>query len=88
MPELERIEPRPSHDDADWPRIGAAFAVGAVRASGLVVCVGGISRRRLPPPRARIETLEVAGVSTSAVAVELARRALAGILSTTGRRAA
>jgi hypothetical protein len=79
MPELQRIEPRPT-PDAAWPRLGAAFVIGVVRASGLLPAAGGSPPRRLPPPRAGIETIEVAGVSTLAVAAELARRAIAGIL--------
>ncbi|HTK45301.1 MAG TPA: hypothetical protein VL749_08105 [Patescibacteria group bacterium] len=88
MPELQRIEPRPAHEAADWPRIGAAFVVGIVRASGLVAGAGGTARRRLPPPRAGIETLEVAGVSTPAVAAELGRRILVGMIRPSDRRTA
>jgi hypothetical protein len=87
IPELLRLEPNRWRDDpVDWPGIGAAFVVGIVRASGLIRDAAATSRRRLPPPRARIETLEVAGVSTRAVALELGRRVLVGILPTKLRR--
>jgi hypothetical protein len=87
IPELRRLEPHRLRDDpVDWPGIGAAFVVGIIRASGLIPDATGRSRRRLPPPRARIETLEVAGVSTRAVALELGRRALVGIVPTKLRR--
>jgi hypothetical protein len=87
IPELLRLEPHRWRDHpVDWPGIGAAFVVGIVRASGLIRDAAATSRRRLPPSRARIETLEVAGVSTRAVALELGRRALVGILPTKLRR--
>lgn len=87
MPELLRLEShRSPGDPVDWPGIGAAFVVGIVRAAALSPGAGATSRRRRPPPRARIETLEVAGVSTPAVAIELGRRLLAGIVPTTPRR--
>ena len=87
IPQLLRLEPhRSPGDPVDWPAIGAAFVVGIVHAAGLSSGAVGKSRRRRPPPRARIETLEVAGVSTPAVALELGRRVLAGIVPTKPRR--
>ena len=77
--ELLRIEARGSRAEAaPWPRIGAAVVLAIVRASGLLA--GATSAKRLPPPRARIETLEVARVSTPAMALELGRRAVAALL--------
>ena len=51
--------------------------MGIIRASGLLGAGGG--GRAVPPPRARIETLEVARVSTRIVALVVLRRLLAGL---------
>jgi hypothetical protein len=88
MPELERLEPRPGSDTvAGWPEIGAAVVIGIARASGLLQPAGGASPRRLPPPRAGVETIEVAGVSTPAVAAELVRRVISRSLPGSGGQA-
>jgi hypothetical protein len=73
IPELQRSAQVPS-----WPEIGSAVVVGVVRASGLLG--GNTHGRSLPPPRARIETLEIARVSTPVVALVVLWRLLAGLL--------
>lgn len=60
-----------------WPEVGTALVMGIIRASGLLGAGGG--GRAVPPPRARIETLEVARVSTRIVALVVLRRLLAGL---------
>jgi hypothetical protein len=88
IPELQRIEAGASPGAiSEWPRIGAAFVVGVVRASGLLPAAGS-AYLRLPPPRAGVETIEVAGVSTAAVLAELVRRAVVGVLPSRVGRAA
>jgi hypothetical protein len=80
IPELQRLEAGPTPDAiSSWPQIGAAFVIGIVRASGLLPAAGS-AYLRLPPPRAGVETVEVAAVSTPAVAAELVRRVIAGVL--------
>lgn len=78
MPELLRLGDRAANADAArWPAIGAALALGVIRASGLIP--GGPQGNRLPPPRARIETLEVAGLPTVEIAIVIIRRVIAAV---------
>ncbi len=70
--------PATDNVDGGWPAIGATVVLGIVRASGLIP--GGRSGRRLPPPRARIETLDVARTSNLAIVIEIGRRAVAGLI--------
>ena len=64
-----RRRPGAASDETPSPPIGASLAIGVVRASGLIP-----GRRRVPPPRARIETLEIAQVPTGTLAIVVARR--------------
>jgi hypothetical protein len=81
IPEMQRsVAPAAVGVDARspaWPEIGSALVMGVVRASGLLG--RGAAGRSLPPPRARIETLEVARVSTPVVALVVLWRVLAGL---------
>ena len=72
-------EPQPAAEVATpdrWAEIGAAAVVGVARASGLLGADGRrlAAGRRTAPPRARGETLEVAGVSTAGLATIAAAR--------------
>jgi hypothetical protein len=78
IPELRRsADGAPEAAQPAWPKVGTALVLGVIRASGLLGA--GEGGRRLPPPRARIETLEVARVSTPIVALVVLRRLLAGV---------
>jgi hypothetical protein len=83
IPEMQRSSAHPSAAavggvsvSSSWPEVGSALVIGVVRGSGLL---GSGAGRSLPPPRARIETLEVARVSTPIVALVVLRRLLAGL---------
>jgi len=71
--------------EAAWPRIGATMALGIVLASGLARGAGaretidaawpdGPPERGSQPPRARVEPLELARVSTPLLGLVLVRR--------------
>lgn len=72
-----------SPDAGDWPAAAGVMVRGLLRATG--VLPGLAPPRGWPPPMARVETLEVARVSTPALGLEIARR---GIRRLIGRHAA
>ena len=82
---------RRAAEDA-WPTIGATAALGIVLASGLArdaASVAGVEEawpdgpldRGTPPPRPRVEPLELARVSTPLLGLVLVRRLLGAAVS-------
>jgi hypothetical protein len=78
--------------DEAWPVIGATMALGVVLASGLArggtasqamdaAWPDGPPERGAPPPRARVEPLELARVSTPLLGLILVRRLLGAATS-------
>jgi hypothetical protein len=73
MPELLRADPGAVREpDQPWPAIGGSLVIGIIRFSGLLP--GGAPGRLVPPPRAGIETIEIARIPTVAVALVVIRR--------------
>lgn len=83
-PELLREDRQASLEaSAFWPATGAALVMGVIRSSGLLP--GGAPTRRgapthrVPPPRATIETFEIARVPSVTVALVIVRRAIVAV---------
>jgi hypothetical protein len=89
----DREAERKTYDaDAAWAEIGATLALGVVIASGLargdavkaweqIPWPDGPVPRGAPPPRARVEPLELARVSTPLLGLILVRRLIGGALA-------
>jgi hypothetical protein len=90
VPEAREAGP-PFDDDATWADIGATAALGIVLASGLArgpkvaeldpMWPDGPIPRGSPPPRARVEPLELARVSTPLLGLILVRRVIGAALA-------
>ncbi|HUG29250.1 MAG TPA: hypothetical protein VMQ65_01880 [Candidatus Limnocylindria bacterium] len=77
-PELLRQDRRATQSDAaSWSAVGAALVVGVIRYSGLLLA--GAPGHRVPPARARIETLEVARVPSVDIAIVILNRLIAAV---------
>jgi hypothetical protein len=83
---------RESIGDVTWAEIGARTAMGIVLASGLArgsestagtdaAWPDGSLGRAKPPPRARVEPLELARISTPLLGLVLLRRLIGGVVS-------
>jgi hypothetical protein len=79
---LRRREMPVASDEAPSAELAARLAMGVARASGLLPA----DRPRVPPPRARIETSEVARVATPTLFLVVASRLRRGAVATRSAR--